>query len=192
MRRTGCPGGLGATLLDPSVDGPMPPARPGVAIPMGLVVGVGAGGVPAGIARGAPPRDASPRQAHSRSGPRRALPPRPSDNLPTSRSRQRNQEGSLQGWTGRFLISRIPLTDEELTTLALAEDPLEPLPDDAVPLSVHLARFGPALPLWYMPSATRRVGGRSWRIPIVIAVVSSFVLIDALGLCNTYGLLGWA
>jgi hypothetical protein len=84
------------------------------------------------------------------------------------------------------------LSDDELTALALAADPLEPLPEDAVPLSMHLAQFGPALPLWYMPATMRMGRGRRWRMPVVIAVVSAFVLIDAMGLCNTYGLLSWA
>ena len=84
------------------------------------------------------------------------------------------------------------LTDEELTSLALAADPLAPLPEDAVPMSIHLARFGPTLPLWYMPPLARAGGRRSWKMPFVIAVVSAFLLIDALGLCNTYGLLSFA
>lgn len=84
------------------------------------------------------------------------------------------------------------LTDEELTTLALSADPLAPLAEDAVPMSVHLSRFGPTLPLWYMPATMRTGRGRRWRMPVVMAVVSAFVLIDAMGLCNTYGLLSWA
>jgi hypothetical protein len=84
------------------------------------------------------------------------------------------------------------LTDEELTSLALAADPLAPLPEDAVPMSMHLARFGPTLPLWYMPPMARLGGRRSWKMPFVIAIVSAFVLIDAMGLCNTYGLLSFA
>jgi hypothetical protein len=83
------------------------------------------------------------------------------------------------------------LSDEELTELALAADPSAPIPEGAVPIGIHLARFGPALPLWYMPSAVRR-GGRTWKMPFVIAIVSAFVLIDAMGLCNTYGILGFA
>lgn len=83
------------------------------------------------------------------------------------------------------------LTDEELTTLALAADPRAPLPDDAVPISVHLARFGPSLPTWYMPAVVAH-GGRRWKTPIVLAVVSAFLLIDAAGLCNTYGILSLA
>jgi hypothetical protein len=84
------------------------------------------------------------------------------------------------------------LTDDELTSLALAADPLAQLPADAVPLSIHLAQFGTALPLWYMPPMARSGGRRSWKMPFVIAVVAAFLLIDAAGLCNTYGLLGFA
>jgi hypothetical protein len=83
------------------------------------------------------------------------------------------------------------LSDEELTALAMAADPNAPIPEEAVPIGIHLARFGPALPNWYMPSAIRR-GGRPWKMPFVIAIVSAFVLIDAMGLCNTYGILGFA
>jgi hypothetical protein len=83
------------------------------------------------------------------------------------------------------------ISDEELTTLALAADPATPLPDDAVPISVHLAHFGPTLPIWYMPPTMAR-GGRRWKTPLVIAIVSAFLLIDAMGLCNTYGILGFA
>jgi hypothetical protein len=83
------------------------------------------------------------------------------------------------------------LSDEELTALALSTDPLAPLPEDAVPMSVHLARFGPTLPTWYMPAVVSR-SGRRWKAPVVIAVVVSFLLIDAMGLCNTYGILSLA
>jgi hypothetical protein len=85
-----------------------------------------------------------------------------------------------------------PLTEDELTELALAADPAAPIPVDAVPIGVHLAHFAPApLPLWYMPPVLRS-GHRRWRTPVVLAVVSAFLLIDALGLCNTYGILSWA
>jgi hypothetical protein len=82
------------------------------------------------------------------------------------------------------------LSDEELTALALAADPDAPLADDAVPIGIHLAQFG-SLPLWYMPPAMAG-GGRRWKAPFVIAAVAAFLLIDAAGLCNTYGLLGFA
>ena len=86
----------------------------------------------------------------------------------------------------------VPLSDEELCRLALAADPTAPLSDDAVPLSLHLAQFaGAALPGWYMAPATAR-GGRRWRTPIVVAIISAFLLIEALGLCNTFGQLSFA
>ncbi len=84
-----------------------------------------------------------------------------------------------------------PLTDEELTALALAADPDAPLSRDAVPLSVHLTQAGLALPLWYMPPASARTGPK-WRVPFVMTIVGAFALIEALGLCNTYGVLSWA
>ena len=76
--------------------------------------------------------------------------------------------------------------------LALAADPTAPLSDEAIPLSLHLAQFaGAALPGWYMAPATAR-GGRRWRTPIVVAIISAFLLIEALGLCNTFGQLSLA
>jgi hypothetical protein len=92
----------------------------------------------------------------------------------------------------RETLPEVAITDDELTELALAADPHAPLPEDAVPIGVHLSQFGAApLPLWYMPAVVRSSGGR-WRLPVVVAVVSAFFLIDALGLCNTYGVLSWA
>ena len=82
-------------------------------------------------------------------------------------------------------------TDEELTELALAADPDEPLSDDAVPIGTYLSQIPTPLPLWYMPPVIRS-GGRRWRTPVVLAVVSAFVLIDAMGLCSTYGILSLA
>lgn len=80
-----------------------------------------------------------------------------------------------------------PLTEEELTRLAMEADADAPLSDDAIPLSLHLAQFaGAALPDWYMAPASS-VGGRRWRTPVVLTVVFAFVLIEALGLCNTFG-----
>ena len=87
--------------------------------------------------------------------------------------------------------SDLGITDEELTEFALAADPDAPLPADAVPIGVHLSQFAAPLPLWYMPPVVRS-GGRRWKMPVVIAVVAAFVLIDAMGLCNTYGILSLA
>lgn len=89
-------------------------------------------------------------------------------------------------------LSDAPLTDAELTALALAADPDAPLSEDAIPLSMHLAQFaGAALPQWYMAPATAR-GGTRWRLPVVVAIISAFLLIEALGLCNTFGQLVFA
>ncbi len=87
--------------------------------------------------------------------------------------------------------SDLAITDDELAELALAADPDAPLSDDAVPIGVHLSQFAAQLPTWYMPPVVRS-GRRRWRTPVVIAVVSAFLLIDALGLCNTYGILSLA
>jgi hypothetical protein len=84
------------------------------------------------------------------------------------------------------------LSEVELTALALAADPDAPLSDDAVPLSLHLAQFaGAALPQWYMPPAMARHGSK-WRVPVVGTIIAAFVLIEALGLCNTFGILNFA
>jgi hypothetical protein len=81
----------------------------------------------------------------------------------------------------------LPLTDAELTALALAADPYEPLDENATPLHIHLAQFtGASLPQWYMPVAMARSGSR-WRRPVVLAIIAAFLLIEALGLCNTFG-----
>ena len=83
------------------------------------------------------------------------------------------------------------ITDEELAALALAADPAAPLPPDAVPIDVHLSQFAGSLPLWYMPPVVRS-GSRRWTRPAVLAVVAAFLLIDAMGLCNTFGILSLA
>ena len=86
-------------------------------------------------------------------------------------------------------MDKSPLTDEELTALALAAEPDQPLAKDAVPMGTYLAGLSGAfvsqLPEWYMPPALAR-GGR-WRVPVVLAIVAAFLGIEALGLCSTYG-----
>jgi hypothetical protein len=85
----------------------------------------------------------------------------------------------------------LALSDDELTALALAADPDAPLSDDAVPLSLHLAQFAGALPQWYMPPAMARNGSR-WRLPVIGTIIAAFLIIESLGLCNTFGLLNFA
>ena len=87
-------------------------------------------------------------------------------------------------------LNDTPFTDAELTTLAMAADPDAPLSEDAIPLSTHLFA-GAALPQWYMAPAMAR-GGHRWRTPVVVAIISALLLIEALGLCNTFGQLTFA
>ena len=80
-----------------------------------------------------------------------------------------------------------PFTDAELTALALAADPDPVINPDAVPFGVAHGDFGDLLPAWYMP-APARVGGRRRRNAMVATVViASLLLVNALGLCITYG-----
>jgi hypothetical protein len=76
------------------------------------------------------------------------------------------------------------LSDDELTALALAADPDQPLDADAVPLTFD--QTGNGLPGWYMPPVMAR-GASRWRRSVVFALVAAFLLIDAFGLCITYG-----
>jgi hypothetical protein len=86
----------------------------------------------------------------------------------------------------------VEVTDEELCALALAADPDAPLDDDAVPLSaVTGGEADNGLPSWYMPAVAGGRVLRGWkRIPPVI-VIAAFIAINAAGLCNTYGQLGF-
>lgn len=88
--------------------------------------------------------------------------------------------------TGAEAVDAPPLTDEELTALALAADPDAPLPDDAVPFEPGEPGVGTGLPGWYMPAPARVVRTRG-RVVAAIAVVAGLVVINALGLCITYG-----
>jgi hypothetical protein len=79
-------------------------------------------------------------------------------------------------------------SDEELTALALSVDPDEPLDPDAVPMSLYPEDLELLLPLSYMPPAMTRAS-RGWRVPVALLLVAAFLLIDAVGLCITYGTL---
>ena len=82
------------------------------------------------------------------------------------------------------------ITDDELTAMALAADPSLPLDEDALPIGVYFAQLPSPLPQWYMPPAMARQ--HRWWWPIVLGVVAAFLIIDAFGLCSTYGPLVFA
>jgi hypothetical protein len=77
-------------------------------------------------------------------------------------------------------------SEAELTELALAADPDAPMAEDAVPLAVYLDQAPGLLPSWYMPSPMARAG-KTWRLPVVLVIVAAFVIIEAFGLCSTFG-----
>lgn len=79
-----------------------------------------------------------------------------------------------------------PLDDDGLTALALAGDPDAPPAPDAVPIDIYLGATSGPLPDWYMP-AVRARRGRRWQRLVIVALVGAFVIIEAFGLCSTYG-----
>jgi hypothetical protein len=86
------------------------------------------------------------------------------------------------GWEG----DTPGFTDAELTELALAADPNAPLDIDAVPLAEYLEEAPGLLPPWYMPAPMAR-HSPSWRLPVVLVIVAAFLIIEAFGLCSTFG-----
>lgn len=100
----------------------------------------------------------------------------------------RNQSGSQVDGGGSVAAESLELgiSEAELAELALAADPDAPLDDDAVPLAVYLDQAPGLLPSWYMPSPMIR-RGKGWRVPVVLVIVAAFVIIEAFGLCSTFG-----
>ena len=86
-------------------------------------------------------------------------------------------------------LNRInPISDEALTELALAADPDLSL-EDARPIGEVIGPAGEStLPEWYMPAV---MGGglhlRGWRRGLIFSFISALVVIEAFGLCSTYG-----
>jgi hypothetical protein len=85
----------------------------------------------------------------------------------------------------------IPFSDEELTALALAAEPITSLPNDAVAWGGGDSRTPSLLPNWYMPTPSYQLRGR-WTRAIVITLIVGFLVIDAFGLCITSGFLSFA
>lgn len=80
------------------------------------------------------------------------------------------------------------LSDEELTALALAADPDPELDDGAVPIRpLDRPTSDPLLPSWYMPAPATGSSHPAWQRRVAVGVVSSILLINAAGLCVTYG-----
>jgi hypothetical protein len=81
------------------------------------------------------------------------------------------------------------ITDAELTAMALAANPDVRVDHDAVSVwDIAGAESEELLPAWYMPSPmgrTRLLQG--WRRSVVVLLIASFILINAAGLCVTYG-----
>lgn len=83
------------------------------------------------------------------------------------------------------MIDNRPVTDDELTALALAADADAEIDVDAVPWNVARTSTGP-LPDWYMPAPT--TVRRGWQAKTVAGVIIlAFLIINAFGLCITYG-----
>jgi len=89
-------------------------------------------------------------------------------------------------------VVNIQIGDDELAALALAADPDGALGPDAIPMSEYLGQIdedgpGPGLlPDWYMaPVRTSRIR----RAPqlIILLLIGTFLMIEAFGLCSTYG-----
>jgi hypothetical protein len=82
-------------------------------------------------------------------------------------------------------------TEDDLTALALAAPPMAVPADDAVPMAVYLGQGTGLLPDWYMPPPMSRMGMSRvhprWRLPVVLVLVGAFLVIEAFGLCSTFG-----
>ena len=83
---------------------------------------------------------------------------------------------------GEFVES---FTDDELTEAALAADPDEPIPNDAVPFG-QSDHGGALLPEWYMPTP-QRVDRRPRVVLAVGGIVLGLLVVNGAGLCVTYG-----
>ena len=80
-----------------------------------------------------------------------------------------------------------PISDDELTALALAADPDPVIDADAVPFAALHGEYGDLLPAWYMPAPSTAGGSRRRNAMVATVVIASLLLVNALGLCITYG-----
>jgi hypothetical protein len=81
----------------------------------------------------------------------------------------------------------MPISDEELTELALACDPDQPLGSDAIAMGDYLnGQAVGLLPEWYMAPVMKRHLRRGPQL-VALIVIGAFLFIEAVGLCSTYG-----
>lgn len=81
----------------------------------------------------------------------------------------------------------VAVPDDELAAEALAADP-DPSLDGALPFARMVGIEGrAALPEWYMPAPTGGTHLPGWRRGVVYAFVAALLLIEAFGLCTTFG-----
>lgn len=78
------------------------------------------------------------------------------------------------------------LSDDELAELALAAPLDTPVPADAVPLVLSSGNAPSGLPAWYMPAVALRHSSGTKRA-IVVAIVATLLVLEALGLCSVFG-----
>jgi hypothetical protein len=79
-----------------------------------------------------------------------------------------------------------PLSDEELTALALAADPDQPVDANAVPWDLYPQPSVGVLPRCYLPLVMAGAS-KGWRTPVVVAIIAALVVVDLFGLCITFG-----
>ena len=78
------------------------------------------------------------------------------------------------------------LSDEELTHLALEGDPWIEPGEGAIPVDLAYGHLPSSLSAWYMPAvSSRRIVG--WRRPVVLTIIATLVVLEALGLCSVFG-----
>jgi len=78
-----------------------------------------------------------------------------------------------------------PFSDEELSALALAADPITALPRRGA-VGGGDSRTPSLLPNWYMPSPSYHLRGR-WTRAIVITLIVGFLVIDAFASVSRQG-----
>jgi hypothetical protein len=81
----------------------------------------------------------------------------------------------------------LDVTDEELSAEAMEADPDVDVPDDAVPFAERIGEHPSGLlPDWYMPPP-RSFRRTRPRVVAAVGLVLALLLVNAAGLCVTYG-----